>query len=408
MNGRGSVLISDDEVGPRESLRMILKPIYDVHTTSSGQEALEILNKESIDVATVDLKMPEINGIEVLKEAKKIKPDIEVIIVTAYGSLHHAIEAIRYGAIDFLSKPYNAAEIIAVVGKAMERRHFNRKIKNLVQKIMDLSFTGKQVPYEALSNLGASLGLRPGLPEIRQELSESLENWNSLRLPQVSVNYMDFLKVLVYILDNKEPYTSGHSERVSIYSEIIAQEMNLSAQEKESLQISALLHDIGKIGIANHVLENINLTQMECLDIQQHPVKGIHLIEPLAFPPAVTRAIRHHHERWDGRGYPDGLAGLEIPLLARIICLADSYDAMTSDRPYRPGLPPQDVLDEIERNSGRQFDPEIVALFSNFSKKERTLPLIPSYFPPSLKSKPDIARRDGNESFGVFLPSSAT
>ncbi len=405
---RGSVLIVDDEVGPRESLRMILKPLFELFAASSGQEALEIIREESIDVATVDLKMPGINGIEVLKEIKRIKSDMEVIIVTAFGTLHHAIEAIRNGAADFLAKPYNAAEIISVVSKSIERHHFNLKIKSLIQKVMDLSIGGNNSFGEALSSLGASLGLHTEGQEFRQELYESLKNWDHFRLPKVSVNYLDFLKVLTYILENKEPYTNGHSERVSIYSEVIAEEMELSSEERKNLQISSLLHDIGKIGISNHVLENINLTQTECRDLQQHPVKGVHLIEPLSFSPAVTRAIRHHHERWDGRGYPDRLAGSDIPLLARIICLADSYDAMTSDRPYRPGLPPQDVWDEIEKNVGQQFDPVIVPLFAGLFKKGRTLPLVRSFFPPFWEAGMQFGQKNGKDALAIPLSLSTT
>ncbi len=370
MGQQGSVLIVDDEIGPRESLRMILKPLYEVHAACDGEEALDVIKNRIVDLVTLDLKMPGIGGIDVLREIKKLKTDIEVIIVTANGTLPHAIEAIRYGAIDFISKPFNAAEIIAVVNKSIERRHFNLKIKNLIKKIMDLSFPGKALPIQALGAWNS------GTSEFHKELSESLKYWDRFQLQKVSINYLDFLKVLVFILESKEPYTNGHSERVSIYSEMIAQEMHLSPEERENLQLSALLHDIGKIGIPNETLENAHLTPDEALDIQQHPLKGVHLIEPLVFSPAVTLAIRHHHERWDGGGYPDGLAGPEIPLLARIIALADSYDAMSSDRPYRPGLLPGQVWNEIEKNSGLQFDPHIVSLFETGLKLQRPSPSI--------------------------------
>ena len=181
--------------------------------------------------------------------------------------------------------------------------------------------------------------------------------------PRLAVDSLDFFKVLVYVLESKEPYTCGHSERVSFYAETLAQDLNLSSEERANLQLATLLHDIGKIGLSNRLLEKIHLNQGEHMDLRQHPIQGVHLIEHLSFPPAVTGAIRHHHERWDGKGYPDGLAQKEIPLLARIINLADSYDAMTSDRPYRSGLAYANVQKEILRNSGTQFDPEMVSLF---------------------------------------------
>ena len=359
---QGSVLVVDDEVGPRESLRMILKPIYQVHTVADGFEALKFINSQNVDLVTLDLKMPGIPGIEVLREIKKTKSDIEVVIITGYGTLPTAIEAIRYGAVDFISKPFNVAEIISVVSKSVERRSLNLKIKNLIQKIKDLSLL-EEGQNEALSNLGASMDLASGVDEIQKDLKESLQQLEEFRSQKVSVNYVDFLKVLIYILESKEPYTSGHSERVSYYAELIAHDLSLSPQEKEDLQVATLLHDIGKIGLSNRLLEKNNLTQGENQDLRQHPLKGVHLIEPLSFSHSVTLAIRHHHERWDGEGYPDGLSGEEIPLLARIISLADSYDAMTSDRPYRQCLSTKKVQEELAKNSGTQFDPNMVSLF---------------------------------------------
>jgi len=374
MAQQGSILVVDDEVGPRESLRMILKPIYEVHTATSGQEALEFIKDEKIDLVTLDLKMPGISGIEVLREIKKVHDDIEVVIITGYGTLTNAIEAIRYGAVDFISKPFNVAEIIAIVSKSVERRNFNLKIKNLIQKIKGLRLLGEDGQGEALADLGGIVDRPFRANEIERELKESIQDLENFRMQKVSVNYLDFLKVLIYILESKEPYTHGHSERVSHYSEIIAQDLFLSPQEKEDLQIATLLHDIGKIGLSNRLLKKNGLSQNDSLEIRLHPVKGVHLIEPLAFSHAITSAILHHHERWDGTGYPDGLSGEKIPLLARVIALADSYDAMVSDRPYRQGLSIKRVQEEIEKNAGVQFDPHMVSLFSAHLKKEGFLP----------------------------------
>lgn len=358
---QGTILVVDDEIGPRESLRMILKPLCQVYLASNGWEALDLVKDKNLDLVTLDLKMPGLSGIEVLREIKKIKSDVEVVIVTGYGTLANAIEAIRYGAVDFIAKPFNVAEIISVVSKSFERRSMNLKIKNLIQKIKNLSMLGEE-QNDALAKLGASVGLGTGVDEIQRELKESLQNLDKWRAQKITVNYLDFLKVLIYILESKEPYTSGHSERVSFYADLIAQEMHLSAEEKENLQIATLLHDIGKIGVSNHVLEKTDLNENESLNLRQHPLKGAKLIEPLAFPAMVISAIKHHHERWDGKGYPDGLAGENIPLLARIISLADSYDAMTTDRPYREGLSTKKVFEELEKNAGSQFDPQIVSI----------------------------------------------
>jgi HD-GYP domain-containing protein (c-di-GMP phosphodiesterase class II) len=229
---------------------------------------------------------------------------------------------------------------------------------------------------EALWNLSASVHLASEEDQLNREIQDSLQQLENFRMQKVSVNYLDFLKVLIYILESKEPYTNGHSERVSVYSDLIAQELRLSSREKEDLQIATLLHDIGKVGLSNRLLEKTRLSEKESLDIRLHPVKGVHLIEPLAFSHTITSAIRHHHERWDGNGYPDGLAGDTIPLLARIIALADSYDAMISDRPYRQGLSLERVQEEIETNSGTQFDPLLAEVFLRQVKMEGGIPSI--------------------------------
>jgi len=361
---RGTILVVDDDLGPRESLRMILKPVYPVLTADTGLEALQIIKTRKVDLVTLDLRLPGIPGIEVLKEIKKTNADVEVIIVTGFGSLTTAVEALRYGAMDFISKPFNVAEILSIVTKSMERRSFNLKIKDLLQRVKTQHLLGLEGGGEALENLEKSLLAPPPGWQTPGKPSEPLFPPDFVPRPRVAVDCMDFFKVLVYILESKEPYTCGHSERVSFYAEILAQDLNLSSEERSSLQLATLLHDIGKIGLSNRLLEKAHLSQGESLDIRRHPIQGVHLIEALSFPPAVTAAIRHHHERWDGKGYPDGLAEKEIPLLARIINLADSYDAMTTDRPYRSGLACPNVQEEILKNSGAQFDPEIVSVFA--------------------------------------------
>jgi DNA-binding NtrC family response regulator len=142
MAQKGTILVVDDETGPRESLRMILKPLYDVHTAADGQEALQFIGNENVDLVTLDLRMPGLSGIEVLQEIKKLKNDIEVIIITGYGTLANAREAIRYGAVDFISKPFNVADIIAIISKSFERRKLNLNIRSLSQDIKAINTAG--------------------------------------------------------------------------------------------------------------------------------------------------------------------------------------------------------------------------------------------------------------------------
>ncbi len=353
---------------------MILKPIYDVHAVDNGQDALDYLSRVSVDLVTLDLKMPGPSGIDVLREIKKMRSDVEVVVITGYGTMNTAVEAFRMGAVDFVFKPFNVTEIISIVKKSVERRNLNLAIKSILQRFKDWKFLGMEGQEEVLWNLSAGVHLASKEEQMSREIQDSLQQLENFRMQKGSVNYLDFLKVLIYILESKEPYTNGHSERVSVYSDMIAQELRLSSREKEDLQIATLLHDIGKVGLSNRLLEKTRLSEKESLDIRLHPVKGVHLIEPLAFSHTITPAIRHHHERWDGNGYPDGLAGDTIPLLARIIALADSYDAMISDRPYRQGLSLQRVQEEIETNSGTQFDPLLAEVFLRQVKMEGGIP----------------------------------
>jgi len=183
--------------------------------------------------------------------------------------------------------------------------------------------------------------------------------------------YLDTIRALAAAIDAKDPYTKGHSERVAETAVALAQELNLSDQDIENIEYTALLHDIGKIGIADSILGKKNkLTNKEFDKIKEHTVMGAKIIEPVDFLKNSYEAIHHHHERYDGDGYPDGIKGEDIPILARIIAVADAYDAMGSDRPYRKKLNKDKILKELKDQSGKQFDPEAVkALISVLNRK---------------------------------------
>jgi len=178
--------------------------------------------------------------------------------------------------------------------------------------------------------------------------------------------YLDTIRALAAAIDAKDPYTKGHSERVAEMSVALAQELNLSDRDIENIEYTALLHDIGKIGIADNILgKNSSLTNKEFDKIKEHTVMGAKIIEPVDFLKNSYEAIYHHHEKYNGTGYPDGIKSEDIPILARIIAAADAYDAMGSDRPYRKKLNKDKILKELKDQSGKQFDPEVVkALFS--------------------------------------------
>ncbi len=184
--------------------------------------------------------------------------------------------------------------------------------------------------------------------------------------------YLDTIRALAAAIDAKDPYTKGHSERVSETSIAIAKELNLPGRDIENIEYTALLHDIGKIGIADNILgKNSSLTNEEFDKIKEHPIMGAKIIEPVDFLKNSYQAIYHHHEKYNGKGYPDGIKSEDIPILARIIAVADAYDAMGSDRPYRKKLNKDKILKELKDQSGKQFDPEVVKALISVLDRER-------------------------------------
>lgn len=351
-----NILIVDDEIGPRESLRMILKPSYNVYAVESGNAAIQMIQQIEMDVVTLDLKMPGISGIDTLKEIRLIDPDVMAIIITGYGTLKSAIEAIRYGVFDYIPKPFNVPEILSIIDKSIQRRKLNLKVKEVLGNRLNEYLLKEPVAESDLP-----------LPKEIKKITDY--KWDEINLPDQQSS-LEFAKVLAYTLEEKDPYTSGHSERVCYYSDFISKRLSFPPKERSELQIASYLHDIGKVGISNRFINKKGtLTSTDWAIIKQHTQKSIELLIPLNLSPNILSYIQHHHERYDGTGYPDGLAGEQIPLGARIIAISDSYDSMTSDRPYRKPLNNGDAKSELLKNAGKQFDPELVSLFIDVLKE---------------------------------------
>jgi len=351
-----NVLIVDDEIGPRESLRMILKPYYNVFTVESGYAAIQMAQQVNLDVITLDLKMPGISGIDTLKELRGIDQEVMVIIITGYGTLQSAIEAIRYGVFDYIPKPFNVPEIMSIIDKAVQRRRLNAKIKGFLNHFFDSHSSKEPSPNsDALMQNGMK--------------ALTAYKWNDSGLSD-NQNCLEFAKVLAYTLEEKDPYTSGHSERVCYYSDFISKRLSLHPKDRTELQIASYLHDIGKIGISNRFINKKGtLNSTDWAIIKQHSQKSIELLAPLKLSSNILSYIQHHHEHYDGTGYPDGLAGGQIPLGARIIAISDAYDSMTSNRPYRKPLSTDEAKDELLKYSGKQFDPDLVSVFIDVLKE---------------------------------------
>ena len=329
MNEDRCVLVVDDELGPRESLRMILMDEYDVITAENGQQALEELSHYDFDVAILDIKMPDINGIDLLAKLKEKSPSTEVFMITAYASVDSATSAMRYGAMDYIVKPFDSSAVKEAVEKGITRR---RNAHALNEKFNEL-----QLVNEALE----------------REVKKAYEN--------IQQHFQETINSLIAAIDAKDSYTKGHQERTTEKAMLLGKKLNLSEHDLELLYQASLLHDIGKIGIPEHVLTKPGpLTEEELRLIRQHPLIGSTIISPVKSLHEVIPLVLHHHERVDGKGYPQGLKGVDIPIQARIIAVVDAMDAMLTHRPYASVKTISQVKEELLACSGTQFDHEVV------------------------------------------------
>jgi len=322
---RPSVLIVDDERGPRESLRMILEPSHRVLQSGCGSDALETLRSHPVDVVTLDLQMPGMRGDELMVAVRREFPSVEVVVITGCGSVASAAEAVRQGACDYLQKPFDVVRVTAAVARAVARRHARTR--------------------------GRSADPPDGRPAAGASVPERLRT-------------LALLELLAETIEAKDRFLRGHARRVAFYTGIVAEHLGLADEEREALRLASFLHDLGKVGVPTDLLLRPGaLEPQERRIVEQHPVIGARLLGPLDVPSGVSLALRHHHEWWNGRGYPDGIAAERIPLAARIIGVADAFDAMTSDRPYRRALARELATAELRRCAGVQFDPEIAREF---------------------------------------------
>jgi response regulator RpfG family c-di-GMP phosphodiesterase len=349
---RGSVLIVDDEKGPRESLRMILRPAYEVHTASDGHEALEILRSHQIDCLTLDLHMPGLAGEELMRIVKRTFPGLEVIVITGYGSVETATLGLRHGICDYIQKPFDVVKVSAAVTRAFSRQNGRRQLAGFLNRLGEVVGRAEEVE-RILQRVEQAPGIQTQVVDLLDDLGALTARPESAE----RVRSADFLAVLAETIESQHDFLHGHAQRTSYYSGLLAERAGLSWREQEHVRIAAFMHDVGKIGVPTELLLRPGaLDPSERKAIERHSVIGESLLEPLGLPSEVIRGVRHHHEWWDGRGYPDGLRGEQIPLLARIVAIADAYDAMSSDRPYRRALAPEVVIEQLRSYAGVQFD----------------------------------------------------
>ncbi len=322
----GYVLIVDDEPQLRRVLsRLMLSDGFEVDEATNGKEALAALQRRAATLVLSDMYMPELDGLGLLRETRARHPDTAVIMITAVTDVSTAVHCLSLGAMDYITKPFHLEEVRARVRQALERRRLLLENKDY------------------------------------QERLEERVAQQAHRLEQL---FLASVQSLADALEVKDNYTHGHSVRVAMYSVAIAQRLGLT-DAIQDIELGGRVHDIGKIGVREAVLNKAGpLTDDEYKHVMTHPMVGWRILQPLLREmPRALNIVRSHHERFDGRGIPDGLAGEQIPIEARIAAVADTFDAMTSARPYRPGLAIEPALAEIKRCSGTQLCPQVAAAF---------------------------------------------
>ncbi len=468
------LIIDDEDVILRLSKDILAKENYEVRTISSGNEGVKLLENERFDLLLTDIKMPDIDGIDVIRQVRTNNKEIPIIVITAHGTLDVAIHALRLGAQGFLLKPFAPAEMRSAVFEALEKTKLLREnirmrtlmplfevskeiiseidSQRLLKLILDIAVkeTRADIAYiflmdEVSGKVGmkAEHGLSPDflmnvkdnygekiakfmlkekkylhitseveLPPALEELRKIEKTFCSIYMPltirgniigvlylsrtsskhpfsrsevelvsvlsgqaaaaienarlyeKLQQSYLSMIITLSGVVEARDQYTDKHMKDIAEYSVEIAEKLRLSDNEIEDIRKAALLHDLGKICVPDHILMKADkLTEAEMDIIKRHPEHGAKIIESVEPIRYAREIIRHHHECYNGKGYPDGLKGIKIPLGSRIISVADAFGAMTTNRPYRKALSVDKALEELIKFSGTQFDPAIVEIF---------------------------------------------
>jgi len=323
------ILLVDDEEGIRASLATYLETAgYEVDPAADAMGARDLLHERSYDLVLTDISMPEVSGLDLLQEIKEKWPGLEVIMITGYLDISFAIQAMRRGAYDFFTKPFNYEKILLTITRVEEKRQ-------LEEQAGRYELLKRQREFEERAILETTLGLARAVEE-------------------------------------RDRFNVGHGKRTVEFAMLMGTRLHFTEDRLRFLRYAALLHDIGKIGIDDKILNKPNrLDEAEYDAIKRHPEIGEYILTPISFLRDIAKVVRHHHERWDGSGYPDGLSGESIPLDARVLCIADYFDSITSARPYRRPMETDLALALVTDEAGKTFDPMLAEIFVE-ALQERT------------------------------------
>ncbi|MCC6642014.1 MAG: response regulator [Deltaproteobacteria bacterium] len=352
-----SLLLVDDEVNVLRALRRVLRsePI-EVRTATRAAEALTMLDAHPAQVVVSDQRMPDATGVDLLATVRERHPDVIRLLLSAFTEVDTAIDAVNRGQVHrLIAKPWNDDELRVTLRQAFEQWDLTNEVHRL-----DRLTRAQNAELQALNrNLEAMVQDRTKqLAQKNQDLRDA---------------YVQTIRALAEAVDAKDSYTRGHSERVGVYASKIARELDFPKAMIERVYIAGLLHDVGKIGVRDAIITKPDrLDDEETAEMRRHPEIGARILEPVRFLADVVPCVRHHHEWFDGssRGYPHRLSGDRIPIASRVILVADTVEAMTSDRPYRKGLPLERVVSEIHDFSGTQFDPTVASAFLRILERE--------------------------------------
>jgi putative nucleotidyltransferase with HDIG domain len=350
------ILVVEDDDAVREVVACILrKRGYEVEPAADASAALELLARRGFALALVDIRMPGDSGIQLLDEMQRFFPEVAVVMTTAVSDVHTAVDCLRRGASDYLVKPVATEVLEVMVERALEKRQ-----------------------------------TRLELERYREHLEKTVEE-QTRRVHQL---YLGTIQALALSLEAKDPYTRGHSERVAALAYELARRLGLMEGDLKLVELAGRLHDIGKIGVQESILHKPGpLTPEEFEEVKQHPALGAEILKPIAVDSRLGEAVLHHHENWDGTGYPRQLTGENIPLFARILRVCDLYQALTSHRSYRPVRTREEARAIMEQETGRTLCPNVAKVFFSLlldgSLEDRGLwaPVTRRCAPPSLPTE---------------------
>jgi response regulator RpfG family c-di-GMP phosphodiesterase len=393
MSDTATLLFVDDEPSILSSLKRLFRPHgYQIHLGEGGTAGLEILEREPVDLVISDMRMPGMDGAQFLEQVRLRWPDTIRILLTGYADIESTIAAINKGQIyRYIHKPWDDNEIVLIVREALERRRLERENGRLNSVV--------EAQNAELRALNA--GLEQKVAERTAELDKALKYVKSAHA-RLKSGFINTVQAFSGLTEMRGKNLSGHARRVADHARVLARMSEMPEAEQQTVLFAALLHDIGKIGLPDTTLERpFNVLEGdERADYMRHSERGEHALMQIEQLKGAALLIRHHHELYDGSGYPDHLAGLAIPLGARILCAANEYDGLVNGILTREPMKPKDALAYLVEQKGRRYDPAVIGHYVEILSEQLKnvideIPLRPTSLRPGMVLSRDLQHRDG-------------